>query len=428
MLLSCEDMQKVTKILEHYEKEIDLTTTIPLEEYEARYEKVWKRMEEKGIDVGFFYWFREMPGDGAYLTGYNPTLEKASGAIAPGKRPVLLVGPESGLLAEEVGLNLETHFVDTFTIPGEYYEGVTSERLPDVLRAYVGKKIKTIGSMTSRDILPCDIYKVFTQDVAPEAEVVDASDILADLRYEKSENEFACMAVADKIACAAARAMLAVVKPGLRESQVAAVADYVVKSLGGDGYGFETIVNSGDRCKTIIGPASNKVIEAGEIVQIGVSPSYHCYKGVCRRAFVVGKRNEMQEQYFAVLNEGYQTAVDELARVCATGDSSHTVDLKARQFYATKFIDGKKMSDYHYFSSAHGTGLTECLEKQLIHPYRKIYYGNNIGIMLDMGVYHYPHKDICGGCVESAFHKRCTGVVCLTDLPADVQELVGKGL
>ena len=96
---------------------------------------------------------------------------------------------------------------------------------------------------------PGQIHKVFTQDVAPEAEVVDASDILADLRHEKSENEFACMAVADKIACAAARAMLAVVKPGLRESQVAAVADYVVESLGGDGYGFETIVNSGDRCK-----------------------------------------------------------------------------------------------------------------------------------------------------------------------------------
>ena len=428
MFLTNEDMQKVAKILEHYEKEIDLTTTIPLEEYEARYEKVWKRMEEKGIDVGFFYWFREMPGDGAYLTGYNPTLEKASGAIAPGKRPVLLVGPESGLLAEEVGLNLETHFVDTFTLPGEYYEGVTSESLPEVLRAYVGKEIKTIGSLTARDILPCDIYKVFTQDVAPDAKVIDASDILADLRYEKSENEFACMAVADKIASAAARAMLAVAKPGLRESQVAAVADYVVKSLGGDGYGFETIVNSGERCKTVIGPASNKAIEAGEMVQIGVSPSYHCYKGVCRRAFVAGERNELQKQYFAVLNEGFQTAVDELIRVCATGDSSHTVDLKARQFYATKFIDGKKMSNYHYFSSAHGTGLTECLEKQLIHPFREIYYGNNIGIMLDMGVYLYPNKDICGGCVENAFHKRGTNVVCLTDVPTDVQDLVGKGL
>ena len=46
MFLTNEDMQKVTRIPEHYEKEIDPTTTIPLEEYEARYEKVWKRMEE----------------------------------------------------------------------------------------------------------------------------------------------------------------------------------------------------------------------------------------------------------------------------------------------------------------------------------------------------------------------------------------------
>ena len=142
----------------------------------------------------------------------------------------------------------------------------------------------------------------------------------------------------------------------------------------------------------------------------------------------MGERNKLQQEYFAVLNEGYQIAVDELARVCATGDSSHTIDLKPRQFYATKFVDGKKMSDYHYFSSAHGTGLTECLEKQLIHPYREIYYGNNIGIMLDMGVYHYPHKDICGGCVESAFLKRGKNVTCATDLPVDVQDLLGKGL
>lgn len=428
MLLSKEDFQKVNAILEHYEKKIDLTTTIPLEEYEARYEKVWAKMEEMGLDIGFFYWYREMPGDGVYLTGYNPTLERASGAIVPGKRPILLVGPESGLLAEEVGLKLETHFVDAFTIPGEYYEGVVSESLAEVARAYAGKEIKNIGILTANDVMPCEFYKIFTADVAPEANYVDASSILADLRYEKSENEFACMAVADTIASAAVRAMLAVTKPGLRESQVAAVADYVIKTLGGDGYGFETIVNSGERCKTIIGPATNKVIGAGEIVQVGCSPSYHCYKGVCRRAYVVGEPNEMQRQYFAILDEGYQIAVDELARVCKTGDSSHTVDLKPRQFYATKEIDGKKMSDYHYFSSAHGTGLTECLEKQLIHPYREIFYGNNIGIMVDMGMYHYPHRDICGGCVESAFHKRGTEVVCATDVPVNVQNLLGKGL
>lgn len=418
----------MNRILKHYEKEIDLTICIPPEEYEIRYKNVWKKMEEMGLDVGFFYWYRELPGDGVYLTGYNPTLERASGIISPGKRPALLVGPESGLLAAEAGLNLETHFVDAFTLPGEYYEGVVSESLVECIQKYVGKEIKAIGCMTANDIIPCEFYKMFTSDVAPSAKFVDASSILADLRYEKSENEFACMAIADKIACAAVRAMLAVIKPGLRETQVAAVADFVIKSLGGDGYGIETIVNSGKRCTTIIGPASNKIIEKDEIVQVGCSPSYNCYKGVCRRAFVVGDRNELQKQYFNILNEGYQIAIDELLRISKTGESSHTIDLKPRQFYATKQIAGKNMADYHYFSSAHGTGLTECLEKQLIHPYREIYYGNSIGIMVDMGIYHYPHKDICGGCVESAFHKRGKEVQCLTDLPVDVQNLVGTGL
>ena len=51
-----------------------------------------------------------------------------------------------------------------------------------------------------------------------KVEVVDASDILSDLRYEKSENEFKCMEQADIIASAAVRAMLAVVRPGIRES------------------------------------------------------------------------------------------------------------------------------------------------------------------------------------------------------------------
>lgn len=428
MLLSMEDMKKVNAILEHYEKEIDLDTRIPEGEYEERYKNVWKKMEEMDLDVGFFFWYREMPGDGVYLTGYNPTLERASGVIAPGKRPALMVGPESGLLAAETGLDLETHFVDAFTFSGEYYEGVSIEKLTDAVREYVGKEIRTIGCMTAMDVIPQELYQKFTADVAPEAEVKDASSILAELRYEKSENEFACMAVADKIASAAVRAMLAVVKPGMRELEVAAAADYVVKALGGDGYGFETIVNAAERCKTVIGPATNKIIKEGDLVQVGCSPSYQCYKGVCRRTFVVGERNEMQKQYFAILNEGYQTAVDELARVARTGESSHTVDLKAREFYGTKEIGGKKMSDYHFFSSAHGTGLTECLEKQLIHPYREIYYGNNIGVMVDMGVYHYPNPDICGGCVESAFHKRGTEVACMTDLPADVQDLVGKGL
>jgi Xaa-Pro aminopeptidase len=428
MRITAENFKQVDAIIEKYADQLDFGVKIPSSEYEQRYEKTWKKMEKLGIDVGFFYWYREYPGDGVYLTGYNPTLERASGVIAVGKRPLLLVGPESGLLNKETGLNLEARFVEEFTFPGEYYEGVTLEKIADVVPSYVGKPIKTIGYMTAYDYIPCEYFEVFTKHLAPQAKVVDATNILIDLRYEKSEAEFKCMKQADIIASAGVRAMLAVTKPGLRELQIAAVADYVVKSLGGDGYGFETIVNSGQRCSMVIGPATNKIIKEGEIVQIGCCPSYQCYKGICRRAFVAGSRSKIQEQYFEFLNEGYRRAEEELRNVAKNNLPSNRIDLAAREFFKTQEINGKNMAAYHFFSSAHGTGLTECAEKQLIHPYKEIYYGNNIGVMIDLGVYLYPDESICGGTVENAFFKRGAEIERITDVPDDVQGLVGKGL
>jgi Xaa-Pro aminopeptidase len=428
MRLTPEDIQRVDLIIGQYSEKLDLGFKIPDSEYQQRYEKVWKEMEKQGIDLGFYYWYREYPGDGLYLTGYNPTLERASGVIAAGKKPMLLVGPESGLLNKETGLNLETRFVEEFTLPGEYYEGVKIEKLVDVVREYMGKPIASIGYMTAYDYIPCEYFEVFTKRLAPDAGVVDATAILADLRYEKSENEFRCMKQADTIANAGVRAMLAVARAGLRELQIASVADFVIKALGGEGYGLETIVNSGQRCATVIGPATNKIVQEGEIMQIGCSPSYRGYKGVCRRAFVAGERSEVQKKYFVLMNEAYEKAVLELKNVAKNNLSSSRIDLAAREFFATKEINGKNMGAYHFFSSAHGTGLTECMEKQLIHPYKEIYYGNNIGIMIDLGVYLYPDTSICGGTVESAFFKRGAEIECVTDLPTDVQALVGKGL
>lgn len=428
MNLSLNDMKKVFRILEHYEKQLNFTKNIPLSEYRQRYKKVWEEMEKRDIDLGFFFWYREMPGDGLYLTGYNPTIERASGVIAVGKAPMLLAGPESGILSQEVGLNLETNFVTEFSIPDEYYEGITCASLTEVIRNYVGKKIRTIGSMTFYNIIPAEFYDVLVKGIEADANIVDASDILEELRYEKSEAEFECMKQADIIAGAAIRAALAVAKPGMRESELSAVCDFTVKALGGNGYGVETMVMSGPRCRTIIGPASNKIMKEGEIVQIGCSPSYEGYKGVCRRTFVLGERNSTQKKYFDIMNEGYRLAVLEMENVVAKDLPNNRIDLAARSYFATHEIDGVNMKSCHTYSTCHGTGLTECLEKMVIHPEKPQFYGENVGIMLDLGVYGHTNTDICGGCVESAFFKKGHKLISLTDVPADVQDLVGKGL
>lgn len=376
------------------------------------------------LTLAFFFWYREIPGDGIYLTGYNPTIERASGVIAPGKRPMLLAGPESGIISKEVSLNLQTEFVNEFSIPDEYYEGVEHGDLGKIIADYAGT-IRRIGYMTFDDQIPAK-FMSFLKTFFGDIELVDASDILEEMRYEKSENELKCMEQADTIACAAVRAMLAVAKPGMMESELAAVGDFTVKTLGGCGYGFDPIVNSADRCRTVIGPAANRVISEGEIVQIGVSPSYEGYKGICRRAFVMGERNVVQKRYFEVMNEAYSRASQAVFEVCEKGLASNIIDLAARDYFATQEVDGVNMKSTHFYSTCHGTGLTECLEKMVITPTKTTPYGENVGIMLDLGCYGHPNTEICGGCVEDAYIKRGNKAYKLSAYPLMYRSLLVK--
>ncbi len=426
--MNIDDFKKVQNIIDEYKKKIDLSIKIQPEEFERRYEKVWEKMKERNLDVGFFYWYREMPGDGIYLTGYNPNIERACGMITVGKRPILLAGPESGIMAAEAGLGLKTYFIEEVSIPDEYYEGITYRKMEDVLHEYMGDQYSRIGLLTADDYVPARFVKFLETGLRDDVELIYTDDILADLRYEKSPTEMQCMKQADMIAVAGLRAMLAVLKPGLRETEVAAVGDYVLKSLGAIGYGFETIVNSGRRCTTVIGSASNKVIEEGEIVQVGISPDYEGYKGVSRRAVVVGERSELQKEYFKVLNTAYTKAAETLKDVVENDKSINLIDLAARNYFATQEVDGLNMKAFHLFSTAHGTGLTECLEQLVIHPEKEEYYGENVGIMLDLGNYGHPNIEICGGCVEDAYFKEGKTLHRFSDLPVDVQHLVGKGI
>ncbi len=428
MFLTSHDYEKVERVIRYYEEKLDLSVRIPKEEFSARHEKVWGKLKERGMDFGFFFWYREMPGDGIYLTGYNPTLEKACGMIAPGKAPLLLVGPESGKWAQEAGLGLETRFVEEFSIPDEYYEGVTCAALPEVIREYVGHPIRRAAILTGTDTVTCKVLEIFQKGVPGEVVFSEEPDILEELRYEKSEAEFRCMEQADLIAAAAVRAMLAVLRPGLRELQVSAVADHVVKALGGESYGAESMATSGSRNRYIIAPSSNKVIEDGDIVQLSSVPSYQGYKGVCRRTAVAGDRNPLQQEFFSKMNQGYELAVAELRHVIEQDLPNNRIDLAARDYFASQDIDGQNMRPLHFYSTCHGTGLTECLEKQVIHPYKEQFYGENVGMMLDLGLYGHANTDICGGCVESAFFKKGNVMISFTDLPTDVQHLVGKGI
>jgi len=409
--------------------EINLNLKIGLAEYEQRAKKTQEEMKKRDCDLGFFYWYREMPGDGMYLTGYNPTIERASGVLPVEDKPLIIGGPEAGVVAKEMAKDsgIEVVYAKEFQIPDEYYADAEFLSMADCLKkATKGKPVKKLGWLTSLELIPGEILKIVKESVTEGCEFIDLSEILAEARYEKSPREIEIMRQTNKIANQALRAMLAVLEPGLRENQVAAVGDLVMKSLGATSYGFETIVNSGPRVRTIIGPADTRVIEKGEVVQLGVSPGLQGYKGIVRRAVVVGKCNSIQEEYFGHLQEAFNRAKAELKEVVEKDLEPHLVDDAARGYFNSVQIEGINLGPLHTYSSAHGTGLTECMEGKPVNPDTTKPFGHRIGIMLDVGCYDHPHTDIPGGCIEDAFAKGGNNLLEFTDLPADVQHLVGK--
>ncbi|MDK1032138.1 MAG: hypothetical protein QGD94_09040, partial [Planctomycetia bacterium] len=100
--LAGEGFKRVEKIVAQYEGELDTTIQIRSDEFSARQKKVQAALKDRDLDVGIFFWYREMPGDGVYLTGYNPTIERASGLIGQQGAPLAIGGPGAGMVAREV--------------------------------------------------------------------------------------------------------------------------------------------------------------------------------------------------------------------------------------------------------------------------------------------------------------------------------------
>lgn len=123
---------------------------------------------------------------------------------------------------------------------------------------------------------------------------------------------------------AAARDALGV---GVREIEVAAAAERAMRVLGADGRVFETKVESGPRSAWPSTYASERAIEAGDLVLIDMGPTYRGYYGDLTRTFVVGEPSAAQR---ALLELALAAQGAALATI-RPGITGHTVDEAARR-------------------------------------------------------------------------------------------------
>ena len=366
--------------LERFMKEIPdlgVGTKVPDSEFQDRVGKVRSILKQRGISCGIAYGNEYRPGDTGWLTDYDPSLE-ATVVVIGDRKTMILGGPEGSLYAREQKRLGEYRNLVELKLPEEDYPGYKFSSFEDALKEACSKIPDQLGILTLKEVIPVATYEMFGS--LKGVKLVDAADILLDLRYHKSEAELKVMRVSAGIVTHAMQAALGVLQPGISELEVAATAEYVMKRLGGERHGVVTIVSSGKRVSNVIGGASQKRIEEGDLVELTLSMRYEGLSACVGRTVGAGKISDGKRKLIQTCVEAYAKASPKIL----FGAPAKEVDLTCRQHLRQHGFE-------NMYSSVHGTGWTECMEYSGAETqYSKNTFPKGIALQLDIGVFGVP--------------------------------------
>jgi Xaa-Pro aminopeptidase len=280
-----QDFDKVLRVLEQCEV-VDKQLQVPTEEFTRRQQATWQALEAAGLDVGFVFSDEHYDGDVPYLGGNtNISIEQVAGAIGPTGFHII-AGLEGGYVAEQLAPRAQAtvYKVEMLQLADEKYP-IQAERLEDVLTEAAGKTVRRIGLLTPRQVIPDGIVR-YLEGLVGRENVVDAQELYYRIKYEKSDIEMALIRDASAIGDAMMRAMLAVLRPGLLETQVAGCAYWLAKELGSEENGWDVMVTAGEANRTLIGKALNREIRPGDHVHLGVAPKRDGLNACVRRSVI----------------------------------------------------------------------------------------------------------------------------------------------
>lgn len=430
-------------IIAHFESHVNRSLVITKQEYKKRWKKVQQAMRRKGYDLAYACGSELDRSDVAWLAGvFDPIIERYGILIASQGKPVVVAGSEGGHVIADC---LKTSGADMallreFQISDEDYRFARFEKLEDVVSRMIpvkpGKPIK-IAIFSSSQFIPYDHVTLFEGRFGSENVIFDA-DLLQRIKYEKSRRELEIIAVANRIADAAFLGMLDTLKPGVRELDVAAAGDYIVKKLGAARTGFPTIISSGTRGRSVLGPATNRRIKRGEFVSMGISPAFNGYHGIMRRTVKIGAERTKTENAFMRALEGlYHTIIKAAQQAARSNSPANHIDKKGKAYLARKrlkTLDGRRIVPREPYTFIHNTGCSECQEGYgAVTPYTDEPLGKTVALMIDVAFMGF---DAAGklafpveyAVIEDSLWKIGKRMGVYNTIPLDVQGLAGKAV
>ncbi len=248
------------------------------QESESRIKKVVDLLNSTNTDIAVIYFDELNVANGWYLTGWVGQFEKGAVLVGKDGTTMLLGGPESEPFAKQSSAVSDTRCFTAFMVPDEEYPNATiigfKELFEELNKKFPVKKVGLIGVNEMPYSIHQDIAKGFS-----ECEVTDLTDEYLKFRYIKSDWEVEQCRKATVLACKAYKAMAEKVKAGVSEYEVAAAGEAVCRANGANGFAYQTIVGSGKRSNAVVPTSTDKVMEDGEMVMLGIAPRINGYAG-----------------------------------------------------------------------------------------------------------------------------------------------------
>ncbi|HYM68494.1 MAG TPA: Xaa-Pro peptidase family protein [bacterium] len=146
------------------------------------------------------------------------------------------------------------------------------------------------------------------------------------VRWVKDDGEVAAIERAAEISDAGFAHMLTVLRPGMTERSAAVEFETFMRRAGAERLSFDLVFASGPRSALPHGRATDRVLEAGDLVTLDFGPVCDGYTSDCTRTVVLGRPDDRQREVYALVLEAQRQAIVAVRG----GASSRTVDAVGR--------------------------------------------------------------------------------------------------
>jgi Xaa-Pro aminopeptidase len=303
----------------------------------TRLNRVRRELRSRGLDSLLIF----NPLNIRYLTGYTPTAVRSldiSGLVQGAGAVVLLSKRNVKLFVAKLDREQASKDAKDCEIISDH-----GRPLLQSVQLSLSKRTRVLGYETG---LTLTLYKQLKR-LAKGITLRPVENVVEEMRIVKHE-EVRFMKKSARITSQVFKEILPLIRPGVRELDLALEIEYRFRKRGADGFAFPPIVASGANSALPHASAGRRKFRKGDLLVIDLGGYYKGYASDMTRTAVIGRATDKQRKVYAAVKEAYDTAMKKVKAgvACSELDKSAR-DIIGKWGFRQRFIH----------SLGHGVGL-----------------------------------------------------------------------